>query len=124
MTAGGAPQALTLTDCRYGRQLHAVALALQWLRCRVDPGAGIPHALQPFLFDVLQLDGDCANMTYGFPHLKPHPSLESPSGNSGVHHGALIWGTEVPEAASAVHSHLYPTVVVVGAAERRRLAAT
>lgn len=124
MTANRFPQPPTLTDCRYGRQLHAVALALRWLWCRVDPGAGVPHCLQPFVLDVLQLDGDAATMTHGFPQLKPHPSLLSPSRNSGVNHGALILCTEVPEAASAVQCHLYPTVVVVGAAERRRLAAT
>lgn len=113
----------TLTNCRYGRQLHAVALALQWLWCRVDPGAGVPHCLQPFLLDVLQLDGDRATMTHSFPQLKPHASLLSPSRNSGVNDGALVLSTEVPEAAPAVHGHLHPTVVVVGAAERRRLTA-
>lgn len=124
MTANRYPQASTLTDCRYGRQLHAVALALQWLWCRVDPGAGVPHCLQSFFLDVLQLDGDYATMSHGFSHLKPHSSLLYPSWNCGVNHGALILCTEVPKAAPAVHGHLYPTVVVVGAAERRRLTAT
>lgn len=108
--------AAALTDCRYGRQLHAVALALQWLRCRIAPGAGVPHSLQPFLFDVLQLDGNHSTVTHRLPQLKPHPSLMSTSGNSGVHHGALVLYTEVPEAAPAVHGHLYSTVVVIGAA--------
>lgn len=117
------PQVI-LTDCRYGRQLHAAALALRWLGGRVDPGAGVPHCLQPFLLDVLQLDGDRANMTHSFSQLKPHPSLLSPSGNGGVNHGAIIQCAEVPEAAPAVQGHLYSTVVVVGAAERRRLTAT
>lgn len=116
MTANRSPQTFTLTDCRYGRQLHAVTLALQWLWCRVDPRAGVPHCLQPFLLDVFQLDGDAATMTHSFPQLKPHPSLLSRSRNSGVNHGALILCTEVPEAAPAVHGHFYPTVVVVGAA--------
>lgn len=117
-------QHVVLTNCRYGRQLHANALALQRLWRRVNPGAGVPHRLQPFLLDVFQLDGDCTTVTRGFPQLKPHPSLLAPSGNSGVNHGALVLCAEVPEAAPAVHGHLYPTVVVVGAAERRWLAAT
>lgn len=111
-----------LTDCRYGRQPHTAALALQRLHCRADP-FGRGHALQPLLLDVLQLDGDCPTVTHGLPQMKAHPSLLSPSGDSGVHHGALVLSAEVSEAAPAVHGHLHPAVVVVGAAERRRLAA-
>lgn len=110
-----------LTDWRYGRQLHVLALRGLW--SAGAPAAGVPHCLQPLLLDVLQLDADCSSMTHGFPQLKPHPCLLPPSGHSGVHRGTLVLGAEVPEAAPAVHGHLYPTVVVVGAAERRRLAA-
>lgn len=110
-----------LTDGRNGRQLHGVALALR--RSGVHPGARVPHRLQPLLLDVLQLDGDRAAVTCGFPQLKPHPRVLTPGGDGGVDHGALLLCAEVPKAAPAERGHLYATVDVVGVAERRRLAA-
>lgn len=110
-----------LTGCRDGRQL--AVLALWRLRSAGDPAAGVPHRLQPFLLDVLQLDGDGSSVGHRLPQLKLHPRLLPPTGDGRVHHGTFVRRAEVPEAAPAVQRHLYPTVVVVGAAKRRRLAA-